>query len=74
MRSIVWLLYRLYNFILVMLVIYCFFFGFLGFVFILIVDGKNCEILDGKWYNELGLEVYLKYGNDGKLLGEYRIV
>ena len=44
----------------------------LGLSFILIVDGKNCETLDGKWYNQLGSELYLKQGSDGVLLGEYR--
>lgn len=48
------------------------FLGLLGLALILIADGKNCETLDGKWYNQLGSEVYLKHGNDGKLLGEYR--
>ena len=48
------------------------FLGLLGLALILIADGKKCETLDGKWYNQLGSEVYLKHGNDGKLLGEYR--
>lgn len=48
------------------------FLGLLGLSFILIVDGKNCEALDGKWYNQLGSELYLKHGRDGMLLGEYR--
>lgn len=48
------------------------FLGLLGLSFILIVDGKNCETLDGKWYNQLGSELYLKHGSDGMLLGEYR--
>ena len=48
------------------------FLGLLGLPFILIVDGKNCETLDGKWYNQLGSELYLKHESDGMLLGEYR--
>lgn len=46
--------------------------GLLGLSFILIVDGNNCKTLDGKWYNQLGSELFLKHGNDGMLLGEYR--
>ncbi|KAJ7340363.1 hypothetical protein OS493_003107 [Desmophyllum pertusum] len=34
--------------------------------------GKDCETLDGKWYNQLGSEIILKHENDGRLLGEYR--
>lgn len=34
--------------------------------------GKNCQTLDGKWYNQLGSEIFLKHENDGRLLGEYR--
>lgn len=34
--------------------------------------GKNCETLDGKWYNQLGSEIFLKHENDGRILGEYR--
>lgn len=48
------------------------FLGLLGLPFILIVDGKNCESLDGKWYNQLGSELYLKHESAGMLLGEYR--
>lgn len=40
--------------------------------FALLAAGKNCETLDGKWYNQLGSEVYLKHESDGRLLGEYR--
>lgn len=34
--------------------------------------GKDCETLDGKWYNQLGDEISLKHGDNGTLLGEFR--
>lgn len=37
-----------------------------------IAAGKNCETLDGKWYNQLGSEVYIEHDENGKLWGEYR--
>ncbi|KAJ7337820.1 hypothetical protein OS493_007978 [Desmophyllum pertusum] len=40
--------------------------------FVGLAAGKNCETLDGKWYNQLGSEVFLKHEKDGTLYGEYR--
>lgn len=50
-------------------------FGFLASLVLaiaLIAAGKNCETLDGKWYSQLGSEIYLRHGSDGRLQGEYR--
>ena len=33
---------------------------------------KNCENLNGTWYNQRGGELYLEQGSDGRLLGEYK--
>lgn len=46
--------------------------GFLVLTCVLIAAGKNCETLDGKWYNQLGSEIYLKHASDSTLVGEYR--
>ena len=46
--------------------------AFLLHVFPWLAECKNCETLDGKWYNQLGSEIFLQHGKDGKLLGEYR--
>ena len=50
----------------------CLYFAFSVLAFARLSAGKNCETLDGKWYNQLGSEVVLKHENDGTLLGEYR--
>ncbi len=47
------------------------------FVFLLVflfpfATSKDCETLDGFWYNQLGSELYMKHLSDGKLVGEYR--
>lgn len=47
-------------------------FAFLTLAFAWLAAGKDCKTLDGKWYNQLGDEIYLKHGSDGRLLGEYR--
>ncbi|KAJ7348199.1 hypothetical protein OS493_039602, partial [Desmophyllum pertusum] len=39
--------------------------------FVGLAAGKNCETLDGKWYNQLGSEVFLKQEKDGTLYGVY---
>ena len=52
--------------------IHFFSFAFSAFAFVWLAAGKNCKTLDGKWYNQLGSEIFLKHENDGKLLGEYR--
>jgi len=46
--------------------------AFLVVAFAWLSAGKNCHTLDGKWYNQLGSEIFLKHENDGRLLGEYR--
>ena len=33
---------------------------------------ENCKNLDGYWYNQLGSEMLLRHGKDGRLTGEYR--
>ena len=35
-------------------------------------NGENCKNLDGYWYNQLGSEMLLRHGKDGRLTGEYR--
>lgn len=52
--------------------IHLFSFAFSILAFACLSAGKNCETLDGKWYNQLGSEIFLKHENDGRLLGEYR--
>ena len=47
-------------------------FSFAISAFVGLAAGKNCETLDGKWYNQLGSEVFLKHEKDGMLYGEYR--
>ena len=47
-------------------------FAFSVLAFARLSGGKNCEKLDGKWYNQLGSEVYLKHEDNGRLIGEYR--
>lgn len=46
--------------------------AFLVVAFAWLSAGKNCQNLEGKWYNQLGSEIFLKHENDGRLLGEYR--
>lgn len=45
---------------------------FLVAAFAWLSAGKDCQTLDGKWYNQLGSEIFLRHENDGRLLGEYR--
>ncbi|CAH3173699.1 unnamed protein product, partial [Porites lobata] len=40
--------------------------------FVCITAGKNCETLNGTWYNQRGDELYLERKSDGRLVGEYR--
>ena len=40
--------------------------------FTLFASGKNCETLEGRWYNQLGSEICLEHRSDGSLVGEYR--
>lgn len=47
-------------------------FAFSVLTFAWLSAAKNCETLDGKWYNQLGSEIFLEHKNDGRLLGEYR--
>lgn len=47
-------------------------FAFSVLAFACLSTGKNCKTLDGKWYNQLGSEIFLKHENDSRLLGEYR--
>ena len=47
-------------------------FAFLVIAFLWLVAGEKCKTLDGKWYNQLGSEIYLEHGKDGILYGEYR--
>lgn len=58
----------------VFLIVYLFICIFLVVVFVWFLVGKDCQILNGKWYNQLGFEIFLRYENDGRLFGEYRMV
>lgn len=46
--------------------------AFSVFSFVCIVEGEKCNTLNGKWYNQLGSEIFLEHGTDGILYGEYR--
>ena len=43
-----------------------------GICFAPLVMGDACNSLDGYWYNQLGSEILLRHGKDGRLTGEYR--
>ena len=46
--------------------------SFIAIAFGWMVAAKDCETLDGKWYNQLGSEVFLQHGRNGRVWGEYR--
>ena len=48
------------------------YFAFSAIAFVCLVDGEKCKTLEGKWYNQLGSEVYLEHDTNGILYGEYR--
>ena len=48
------------------------YFVFSAIAFVCLVDGEKCKTLEGKWYNQLGSEVYLEHDTNGTLYGEYR--